>query len=174
MLYWLISSFTVKRSVKAEAGISRIIYLCFFVLAGYLTFTGDIPFSLLYLKILPQENAWKIFGFIICAIGISYAIWARAYLGKNWSGRVTIKEDHELITKGPYAITRHPIYAGILTGLIGYAFIEGLVKGYLAIAIIMIGMLIKIYREERFLKETFGEKYQLYSLKVKRLIPYIF
>jgi len=174
LIFWLISSFTVKPSKKAEPGMSRIIYLCFFVLAGYLAFTDDIPFNFLYLQILPQQNAWKITGLIICGVGISYAMWARVYLGKNWSGRVTIKENHELITRGPYAVTRHPIYSGILIGLIGYAFIEGLLKAYLAVGIIMLGMLIKIYREERFLKEAFGEKYQSYSFKVKRLIPFIF
>ena len=174
LLFWLISSFMVKRSVKTEGIANRIFYLFFFVLAGYLAFTNDIPFDFLYMKILPQQNGWKITGFILCALGIAYAIWARAFLGKNWSGRVTIKQNHELITHGPYAITRHPIYAGILAGLTGYAFIEGLVKGYLAVGIIIIGMLIKIYREEKFLHEAFGEKYKTYSLTVKRLIPFIY
>ncbi len=58
---------------------------------------------------------------------------ARIWLGENWSGRITIKENHELIQTGPYAITRNPIYSGFLLAFAGCSMSLGLLKGYLGI-----------------------------------------
>jgi protein-S-isoprenylcysteine O-methyltransferase Ste14 len=50
-----------------------------------------------------------------------FAVWAGQHLGRNWSSSVTIKKGHEVITTGPYALVRQPIYTGILTGFFGTA-----------------------------------------------------
>ena len=55
------------------------------------------------------------------AAGIAFAVWARHYLGRNWSGTVTVKQDHELIRSGPYRLVRHPIYTGLLLAILGTA-----------------------------------------------------
>jgi protein-S-isoprenylcysteine O-methyltransferase Ste14 len=54
---------------------------------------------------------------LITALGIAFAIWARAHLGANWSAAVSIRADHELIRTGPYRRTRHPIYTGMILEL---------------------------------------------------------
>jgi len=59
------------------------------------------------------------------AAGLLFSVWARRYLGRNWSRAVTIKKDHELITSGPYSLVRHPIYTGLLVGLFGCALAVG-------------------------------------------------
>jgi protein-S-isoprenylcysteine O-methyltransferase Ste14 len=46
---------------------------------------------------------------ILTVVGLSFAVWARLYLGKYWSGRITLKADHRVVQKGPYAWVRHPI-----------------------------------------------------------------
>jgi protein-S-isoprenylcysteine O-methyltransferase Ste14 len=53
-------------------------------------------------------------GVVVCAAGAGVAIRARRILGRNWSGFVMIKQDHELIQRGPYRFVRHPIYTGII------------------------------------------------------------
>ena len=53
-------------------------------------------------------------GLLMVVAGLAFAVWARVHLGRNWSGTVTVKENHELIRSGPYAIVRHPIYTGLL------------------------------------------------------------
>ena len=51
-------------------------------------------------------------GLVMLAAGLAFAVSARRYLGRNWSGTVTVKQDHELIRSGPYRFVRHPIYTG--------------------------------------------------------------
>jgi protein-S-isoprenylcysteine O-methyltransferase Ste14 len=94
-------------------------------------------------------------------------------LGNNWSGIVTIKKDHELIKDGSYAITRHPIYTGLLFGLMGAVIVLGEVRGLIAIIILFIAIQIKISTEEKFLKNAFSE-YDDYCHHTKKLIPFIY
>jgi protein-S-isoprenylcysteine O-methyltransferase Ste14 len=62
-----------------------------------------------------------------------FSVWARVHIGRNWSGVVTIKEGHELVDTGPYALVRHPIYTGLLVAFIGSAFARGNWSGVLAV-----------------------------------------
>lgn len=57
----------------------------------------------------------------LVATGLGFSALARLWLGHNWSAQVTVKQDHELIRSGPYALVRHPIYAGALLALLGTA-----------------------------------------------------
>ena len=75
-------------------------------------------------------------GLIMVAAGIAFAVWARHYLGRNWSGTVTVKQDHELIRSGPYRLVRHPIYTGLLLAILGTAVAFGEWRGLLAFALL--------------------------------------
>jgi protein-S-isoprenylcysteine O-methyltransferase Ste14 len=173
-IYWLISSFFVKKSVKKQSGWERIWYVLCLLLAFSLLFGDYFSLPFLDMPILLQNYYWKISGMLLCAAGLIFAIMARIRLGENWSGRITIKENHELIQSGPYAITRNPIYTGFLLAFIGSSMSLGLLKGYLGIFILFFYFLIKISREEAYMQEAFGEKYRVYKKKVKRLIPVIY
>ena len=173
-IYWLVSSFSVKKSVKKQSGWGRILYILCVLLAFSLLFGNYSIFSFLDKPILPQNDYWKITGMILCAVGLIFAIMARTWLGKNWSGRITIKENHELIQTGPYAITRNPIYSGFLLAFAGCSMSLGLLKGYLGIFFLVVCILIKVSKEEAYMQEVFGEKYNSYKAKVKRLIPIIY
>jgi protein-S-isoprenylcysteine O-methyltransferase Ste14 len=173
-IYWLVSSFSVKKSVKKQSGWGRIIYMLCVIFAFSLLFGNYLNFSFLEKPILPQNYYWKITGMILCAVGLIFAIMARIWLGKNWSGRITIKENHELIQTGPYSITRNPIYSGFLLAFAGCSMSLGLLKGYLGIFFLIVCILIKVSKEEAYMQEVFGEKYSAYKAKVKRLIPIIY
>ena len=173
-LYWFISSLSVKRSIKKQSGWQRTVYILCVLLAFCLLFEDYFKFSLLYNPILPQNHYWKIAGFILCAAGLLFALLARIWLGRNWSGRITIKENHELVQSGPYRITRNPIYTGFLMAFCGCSMTLGLLKGYLGIILLVLCLLMKISKEESFMQEVFGEKWQTYRSRVKRLIPGIY
>ncbi len=173
-MYWLISSFFVKKSVKKQAGWERIIYILCVILAFSLLFGNYYDFPFLDQRVLAQSEFWKITGMLLCAAGLIFAVLARIWLGENWSGRITIKENHELIQTGPYAITRNPIYTGFLFAFVGCSMSLGLLKGYLGIVFFIACIQIKISKEEAFMLEVFGEKYRSYQAKVKRLVPLIY
>jgi protein-S-isoprenylcysteine O-methyltransferase Ste14 len=92
-------------------------------------------------------------------------------LGRNWSGVVQLKQDHELIVRGPYSIVRHPIYTGLLLAFLGSALAIGEWRGLLATTIVAGSFWRKLRLEERWLCELFGEQYRAYMQRVKALVP---
>jgi protein-S-isoprenylcysteine O-methyltransferase Ste14 len=111
------------------------------------------------------------FGVALLLAGTAFTLWARAALGTMWSGSVVAKEAHVLRTDGPYAITRHPIYTGMLAMLTGSTLLAGL-GSWLAVLIATVAiLLVKIHLEERLLTQLFPGEYEEYRRKVPCLIP---
>lgn len=110
-------------------------------------------------------------GAAVTLAGLLFAIWARAYLGKNWSGTVTIKHDHELVRSGPYRFVRHPIYSGILVALAGTTVSRRNLWGFLGLALIWLGLWLKSRMEERFMIQTFGAQYEDYRRTTGAILP---
>jgi protein-S-isoprenylcysteine O-methyltransferase Ste14 len=99
------------------------------------------------------------------------AVWARRNLGGNWSGVVTLKEGHELIGSGPYRRIRHPIYTGILVGFLGTTIALGRVAGLVGFAIMWASFWIKAQREEAFLGQEFGAKFEEHRERTGMFLP---
>jgi protein-S-isoprenylcysteine O-methyltransferase Ste14 len=112
-------------------------------------------------------------GLIMLAAGIAFAVWARHDLGRNWSGTVTVKQNHELIRSGPYRLVRHPIYTGLLLAILGTAIAFGEWRGLLAFGLLTGSLLLKLRIEERFMSESFPKEYARYRAEVPALIPFI-
>ncbi len=94
-------------------------------LAIGLLWRPNAPIPLLDARILPR-TAWSFWtGAAVTLAGLLFSAAARAYLGRNWSGTVTLKQDHELVTRGPYRFVRHPIYTGLLLAFLGPARTRG-------------------------------------------------
>jgi protein-S-isoprenylcysteine O-methyltransferase Ste14 len=113
----------------------------------------------------------RLLGAACLIISTAFAIWARLALGTRWSFLDDIKVDHQLRTKGPYSITRHPMYTGTLGMLLGSMFMSGLSNWAAYFLVWLIIDLVKIPSEERLLKETFGEQYIQYQQQAPQLIP---
>jgi protein-S-isoprenylcysteine O-methyltransferase Ste14 len=92
-------------------------------------------------------------------------------LGGNWSGQTTIKAGHELITNDPYALSRHPIYTGLLTAAVGTAIAEAEVRCILGLILIVLAFTIKMSQEEKLRTQAFPDEYPQYRQRVKALIP---
>ena len=118
--------------------------------------------------------AWLMWlGATMTLAGLLFAIWARLYLGKNWSGLVQDKHDHELIRSGPYRFVRHPIYSGILLALVGTTLCRRNVWGFLGVALVWLGLWLKSRLEERFMVETFGAQYEDYRRATGAILPHL-
>ncbi len=173
-LYWILMSFKNKTSTESESSFSRILFLGIMTFSFYLLFSESflVQFGLSN-YIFTSSLLLYCVGFMIAFIGLAFAVYSRYYIGKNWSGRIEIKKDHKLLTTGPYGITRHPIYTGLLLGIIGTILIYNQPKGLLALLFIFCAFSFKINKEEKFLLKQFPE-YATYMKKVKRIIPFVY
>ena len=106
------------------------------------------------------------------AEGVVVAWWARLYLGRLWSARITRKTDHKVVDTGPYGLVRHPIYSGLILSLFGTAMAKGTVPGVAGFALLVFGIWLKARLEERWLTEQLGaEAYGGYRRRVPMLLP---
>jgi protein-S-isoprenylcysteine O-methyltransferase Ste14 len=88
-----------------------------------------------------------------------------------WTSAAVIKDGHVLRTAGPYGITRHPIYTGLLGMLAGTALIEGLGRWVALFALGVVMVVLKIRAEERLLARMLGAAHDQYRQRVPLLIP---
>ena len=124
-----------------------------------LLFTEDLRWPWLTRIIFPGIPALMLLCVIGTILGLLFSVWARLALGTNWSGRVSIKADHQLLRGGPYRFIRHPIYTGMLTALLAMAVTQQLASGLLGFVIILFARYRKALREESFLSQEFGEAF---------------
>ncbi len=113
----------------------------------------------------------QIVGAACLIIFTGFTLWARWSLGTMWSSSPEIKVGHQLRTDGPYRITRHPIYTGLIGMLLGTLLISEVGAWILYFPIVVVALVIKVSSEERLLKETFGEEYIQYQQRVPQLVP---
>lgn len=172
-LYWWMKSINVKITVRRESFIARFAYIFPLTLAVLLLWVPSLPFSFLHTQFLPHTPWIFWLGAIITAGGLFFSVWARLHLGRNWSGIVTIKEGHELITSGPYAYVRHPIYSGLLLAFIGSAMACSQIRGLFSVLLVFGSLWYKLRREEQWMREQFGEQYLLYCRRIAALIPFV-
>lgn len=172
-IYWAYTAIRVKPVARREGSASRFLHMLLMLAACFLLFSARAAWGPLAVRFVPDVSWIRWTGFGLTAAGCAFAAWGRALLGTNWSATVTLKESHELIRNGPYAIARHPIYAGLLVAVFGTGLEVGEVRGLAALAIAFGGWLEKSRREERFLVDRFAGDYVQYSRSVKRLIPFI-
>jgi len=177
LLYWQIiwaRTAKTKTTERLEPAASRILRTFAFLIAIILLSVPGIPLRWLYLQLWPS-GLWAFWiGAAVTVAGLLFAVWARQHLGSNWSRAVTIKQGHELITSGPYAVVRHPIYTGILTGFLGTAIALSQVRGFIAFAVVFLALRAKFRMEEEWMRSQFGETYAAYAHKTAALVPYLF
>jgi protein-S-isoprenylcysteine O-methyltransferase Ste14 len=111
-------------------------------------------------------------GAALFACGLAIAIWARINIGRNWGMPMTVKEEPELVTSGPYRFVRHPIYSGLLLAFLGTALLTNLI-GLVFVAAITAVFYYSAVVEERNLTASFPDAYPAYREHTKMLIPYV-
>jgi protein-S-isoprenylcysteine O-methyltransferase Ste14 len=170
-LYWWVASWGAKPTRRHESVASRLGHIVPLAVAVVLLAAPRLALPGLDARWLPRAALWFWIGATLTAAGLLYTVWARVHLGRNWSGTVTIKHDHQLVTSGPYALTRHPIYSGLLLAFLGSALARGEWRGVLALALVAAAFWRKVRHEERWLKEEFGDAYTRYRERVAALVP---
>jgi len=168
---WLIAWLRTKRTLEQAPLSSRLLYAVPVLIGSYLLFSKNVAFGWPLVRLYPGNPVIDAIAVFLTALGIGFAIWARFYLGTNWSSAVSVKVGHELIRTGPYTWVRHPIYSGLLLALMGTALEQDRVIALIAVALFWLGFWIKSRMEEEFMRKTFGEQYIEYSRSTGALIP---
>jgi protein-S-isoprenylcysteine O-methyltransferase Ste14 len=170
---WLLAAVSTKRSIYRESGARRLRYWILLILAFLLLTRGHQlpwPFDV---RIIPGTEAVQWMAGILCIAGLVFCVWARATLGRNWSGTITLKEGHELIERGPYRFVRHPIYTGLLAMFLATAIRSGHPGGIVALILAFASFWIKLREEEKLMLQQFPDQYRSYQQRVKRIIPFV-
>ena len=173
-IYWAIAGTKAKRSIGTTGWWSRE--------SGRL---GVIGIVVALWGIPPLRHALRstqahlagsaILGFTgasLCAMGIGFAIIARAYLGRNWGMPMTRKECPELVTTGPYAWVRHPIYSGLILAMLGSTLGQSV---FWTVPLLSFSayFIHSARREERLMLEQFPQQYPAYAARTKMLLPWV-
>lgn len=170
---WFVLWAWSKRSRRREKAGTLLLHALPIALAVYLFEGRHLPVPL-YAQVVPYRHALYGAGLALTIAGLAFSVWARLYLGTNWSASVQIKTDHQLVRSGPYRFVRHPIYTGILTGFFGSALALDQWRGLFAFLIVLIALVYKLRLEERWMAETFGDAYADYRRHTGALVPYLF
>jgi protein-S-isoprenylcysteine O-methyltransferase Ste14 len=170
---WALASLTAAKSVVRQSGIGRLTH-GLLVAAGAILILSQHPWLGALLRPAYPARAWLAWtGVVLCAAGLGFAVWARVRIGRFWSGTVALKAEHALIRGGPYAMTRHPIYSGLLLALIGTAITRDSRAAFLGLPLVFAGFFVKAKQEEQLLLGRFGPEYEKYRAEVPALIPHI-
>ena len=172
VVYWAVAAIGAKRDAGSRVwrgGIGLRLVLILLVAAVVRTpslreFLAETQRSASHSDIL----GWT--GVVLCLLGISLAINARRHLGRNWGLPMSHKEQPELVTSGPYALIRHPIYTGLILAMLGSAIGVNL---FWALLLVPVGayFIYSAGREETVMLQLFPEQYAAYMARTGMLAP---
>jgi protein-S-isoprenylcysteine O-methyltransferase Ste14 len=124
--------------------------------------------------VMMAGQGFRWLGLVLYGLGLVLTSWARAALGRMYSGQVTIQKSHQLIKIGLYRYVRHPVYLGMLCSALGLSF---LFRSWIGLAVmipIVGGLLFRIRDEEAALHKEFGSEWETYCQQSWRFIPYLY
>jgi protein-S-isoprenylcysteine O-methyltransferase Ste14 len=170
--YWAIAAVGAKRSAskprwRKEIGLRLLVILLIVVVLqsrSLRQFLAETQRSAGHSDIL----GWT--GAALCLLGFGLAINARRHLGRNWGLPMSRKEQPELVTTGPYAIIRHPIYTGLILAMLGSAIGVNVLW---ALPLVLAGayFVYSARREETVMLQLFPKPYAAYMARTGMLTP---
>jgi protein-S-isoprenylcysteine O-methyltransferase Ste14 len=171
LVVWLIGALGAKRSTR-RSWASLGIRIAFIVLVLYLVEHHDFIALGIGSPLFQTTQALAALGAGLAALGVALAIWARFYLGRNWGMPMSHRVEPELVTTGPYAYIRHPIYTGILLAFLGSG-LAGAVWGLVLLVGFSIYFVYSASVEERDMASKFPSTYLEYKQRTNMLIPWV-
>ena len=118
---------------------------------------------------LPAWLRWV--GFCIGVISVAFWTWTQVTLDTQWSAQLQLTKGHHLITTGPYARIRHPLYAGMFGWCVALSLLTANWIFVAVCVLFILWLLWRIPKEEQMMIEAFGDEYKAYMQRTGRLFP---
>lgn len=167
VVYLTVRSVGVKRDT--EPHLLQSFALLFAMIAAFLL--PHLPIFA-FTNFAPVNPALAGIGIAIMLSGMAFLVWARESLGRNWSQTVSAKQEHELVTSGPYRYVRHPMYTGGMAACIGSATAVG--DGFVFLLILLGAIFLwRVGAEDRLLAQQFPDEFPDYARRSRALIPFV-
>lgn len=160
-----------KEERHSESVILRILDFLFFIIPLFQLWNPELgKISTLNHPIL------NLVGVFLCVAGFLISIIGKHGLGMNWSTgwEYQVKENHKLIKTGAHRFIRHPIYAGIIVGFLGFELALANISTIIVPFLIVPFFYVQARKEEALLLDVFQDDYKDYMKETKMFIPFIF
>jgi protein-S-isoprenylcysteine O-methyltransferase Ste14 len=148
----------------------RVLMGCF-LLAWLVAYAINPPWMEALSIPLPDWLRWAGFALGLASLGLW--TWTQVALGKEWSPQLQLREEHHLVTMGPYARVRHPLYTAMFGYVAGLALVTANWVFIILVVATIAGTVARVPKEEQMMIEEFGEDYMDYMRKTGRFFPKI-
>ena len=163
-----------KRSKIPDGGKDRLTLPLLWTVIFVSIFAGFFLRGALPQGRLPHGQVFYLIGLVLFVLGLIVRWIAIIHLGRFFTVNVAIAEDHELITTGPYRYVRHPSYTGTLLIFLGFGLCMLNIFSVAAVFLpIFVAFFWRMHVEEAALHEAFGDRYQAYVARTRRIIPLV-
>jgi protein-S-isoprenylcysteine O-methyltransferase Ste14 len=160
-----------RAAIQREGrGAFAVRFVAFFVLLTLLAlYALNVPWMRVLSIPLPPWLRWT--GFVLGLTSLAWWAWTQSALGTHWSAQLQLRASHRLVTAGPYSRVRHPLYTAMLGIAVAFALVTAhwvfVSFGILSI----IGLFIRVPREEQMMLDEFGPEYAMYMERTGRYFP---
>jgi protein-S-isoprenylcysteine O-methyltransferase Ste14 len=172
IVVWFLAARVTSGTIVQRSAASRLVYSGLMLGSALLLILQPRRVgSLLSRPVVPGSRSIAWGGVFLVAAGLAFATWARVELGRFWTSAPSINAEHDLVRTGPYALTRHPIYTGLLLAVAATTVLRGTIAALGGLALFAVALTLKIQEEERLLVRHFGEAYRSYQAEVPAILP---
>ena len=159
------------KAIRREGrGLFAIRFASSFLLGAiFLIYAFDPVWLIKFTIPLPTWLRWA--GFIIGLASLVFLAWTQATLGKYFSPQLRLQKGHQLVTTGPYARIRHPLYSSLFGIGVAFALVTANWLFVLLAVLVIVGLIARVPREEKMMLDEFGDSYRDYMLRTGRFFP---
>jgi protein-S-isoprenylcysteine O-methyltransferase Ste14 len=118
---------------------------------------------------LPTWLRW--IGFALGLLSLAFWTWTQVTLDTRWSAQLQLRKEHSLVTSGPYARIRHPLYAAMFAWAIALALLTANWLFFAITVLTIAGTVVRVPKEEQMMLDSFGDEYRAYMQRTGRFFP---
>jgi protein-S-isoprenylcysteine O-methyltransferase Ste14 len=170
-IVFVVFALRTNRIQSKEAVPKRILDKALLWASYVLIFTSGPIYGVFNRRIIPPASLAIQIGAAVALLGLLLTLWARIVLGRYWSGIVALKEDHQLVRSGPYAVVRHPLYTGLITAAYGTAFAQDHWNCLLGALLMTVCFLRRAQSEDELMSSRFGQAFEEYRRQTGQIVP---